>query len=67
MNNEQILTQIKDKMDSLGMSQKTLSEKTLIDRPAISRILNGTTNWTKDTIIKILKAVKLNDLITLLK
>lgn len=67
MNNEQILTQIKNKMDSLGMSQKTLSEKTRIDRPAISRILNGTTNWTKDTIIKILKAVKLNDLINLLK
>ena len=67
MNNEQILNQIKDKMDSLGMSQKTLSEKTLIDRPAISRILNGTTNWTKDTMVKILEALELNELINLLK
>lgn len=67
MNNEQILTQIKGKMDSLGMSQKTLSEKTLIDRGAISRILNGTNNWTRDTMVKILEALELTDLIKLLK
>ena len=67
MNNEQILMQVKVKMTKLEMSQKTLSEKTRIDRPAISRILNGTTNWTKDTMVKILEALELKELITLLK
>jgi len=67
MNNEQILTQIKGKMDSLKMSQKTLSEETLIDRGAISRVLNGSHNWTRDTMVRILEALELNELINLLK
>lgn len=67
MNNEQILMQVKVQMTKLEMSQKTLSEKTLITRGNVSKILNGTHNWTRDTMIKILITVELKELINLLK
>ena len=67
MNNEQILMQVQVQMTKLEMSQKTLSEKTLITRGNVSKILNGTHNWTRDTMVKILKALELKELITLLK
>ena len=67
MNNEQILMQVKVQMTKLEMSQKTLSENTLIPRGNISRILSGERNWTRDTMVKILEALELTDLIKLLK
>lgn len=67
MDNEQILMQVKVQMTKLEMSQKTLSENTLIPRGNISRILSGERNWTRDTMVKILEALELTDLIKLLK
>lgn len=67
MNNERIIMQVKVKMTKIEMSQKDLSEKTLITRSNVSKILNGTHNWTRDTMVKILEAVELKSLIEFLK
>lgn len=66
MNNEQILKQIRVKMAVMELNQNQLSEKSGVHRTLLSQILNGS-NWTKDTMIRVLEALELNDLINLLK
>ena len=66
MVNENITTQIKIKMVKDGIKQQKLSEKSGVDRTRLSQILNGH-NWTRDTMNKILNALELTELITLLR
>ncbi len=66
MKNEQILKQIRVKMAVMELNQNELSEKSKVHRTLLSQVLNGS-NWTRDTMVKILEALELTDLIKLLK
>lgn len=66
MENTNILKQIKVKMAVMDLNQGQLSEKSGLHRTRLSQILNGD-NWTRLTMIKILKALELNELINLIK
>ena len=66
MVDQDIITQVKMQMAAKGIKQQKLSERSGVDRSRISQILNGQ-NWTRNTMIKVLKALELNELITLLK
>lgn len=66
MNSEQILKQIRVKMAVMEFNQNQLSENSGVHRTLLSQILNGS-NWTKDTMVRILEALELNELIKLLK
>lgn len=66
MNKEQILSKIKIEMALQDVNQLKLSELSSIPRQTISRMLNNG-NWTKLTMVRVLDALELKELSTLLK
>lgn len=68
MKNKHIREQIKFAMYRLDWSQTMLAEKSGVSRQRISKIINlDGYNWSYKTIVKVLEALELNDLIILLK
>ena len=68
MNNEHIREQIKTAMHEQGLNQSGLTEKSGVSRQRISQIINTDGyNWSYKTIVKVLEALELNELISLLK
>ncbi len=68
MKNEHIREQIKAEMDKRDWSQSKLAELSGVSRQRISQIINTKGyNWSHKTIVRVLEALELTDLIKLLK
>jgi transcriptional regulator with XRE-family HTH domain len=61
-----IFLQIKLEQTKLGWTDYELAKQSGVDKATLSRYFKGD-NWTRDNLVKLLKAVKLNRYIELLE